>query len=174
MSRFPFSVCKTCCAKLCVTTLINTTTAQYNASKSAFTSLSETLRLELAPLDVRVVTVMAGGVNTKIFDNCPGPEKLPPTSPYLSIEKYLAEKPGWDEMAPETFAERVVNDVLRGATGKIWHGNSSATVRYAGPVLPQFIIVGLEGMRCLMIKLIRWQDRLMVAKGRGLQHMTKH
>lgn len=124
------------------------TAAQYNASKSAFTSLSETLRLELAPLGVRVVTVMAGGVNTKIFDNCPGPESLPPTSPYVSVEKYLAEKPEWEEMAPETFAERVVNDVVRGAKGKIWHGDSSATVRYAGPILPQFIIVGSRLHAC--------------------------
>lgn len=47
--------------------------------------MSETLRCELAPLNVRVITVVAGYVHTNIFDNASPPE-LPPQSLYHAAE----------------------------------------------------------------------------------------
>ena len=38
----------------------------YNASKAALHSYSDTLRLELAPFDVRVLVVVTGGVKSRI------------------------------------------------------------------------------------------------------------
>lgn len=60
--------------------------------------LSETLRLELAPLNVRVITLMAGNVQSNIGDNGAPPQKLPPSSHYLPIEKHIAEKSEWADM----------------------------------------------------------------------------
>ena len=39
----------------------------YNASKAASNLLSETLRLELAPFGVQVITVVTGVINTQFF-----------------------------------------------------------------------------------------------------------
>ncbi|PGH12464.1 hypothetical protein AJ79_04301 [Helicocarpus griseus UAMH5409] len=45
--------------------------AFYNSSKSAARMYSEFLRLEMAPLGVKVVTVMTGVVDTNMIVNCP-------------------------------------------------------------------------------------------------------
>src|SRR5437870_3664193 len=41
--------------------------ANYNASKAAVTSYSDTLRLELAPLGIKVVTLFMGEVSTGLM-----------------------------------------------------------------------------------------------------------
>ena len=41
----------------------------YNSSKSAAAKLSQTMRLELAPFNVKVVTLYAGGLQSKLWDN---------------------------------------------------------------------------------------------------------
>jgi 1-acylglycerone phosphate reductase len=107
------------------------------------TILSETMRLELAPLNVRVITLVAGGTKSNISDNGPPPESLPPTSPYLAVEKHIAKNVDFKQMPTETFAELVVDDVMRGTTGKVWHGVGSKTIRYAAPLMPQWIFVSL-------------------------------
>ncbi|KAE8327217.1 hypothetical protein BDV39DRAFT_215154 [Aspergillus sergii] len=58
----------------------------YSSSRSAGTRISETLRLEMAPLGVRVVTVILGGVQTSGNDpkNIADLE-LPPSSHYRKI-----------------------------------------------------------------------------------------
>ncbi|TLD19745.1 hypothetical protein PspLS_09332 [Pyricularia sp. CBS 133598] len=62
----------------------------YNSSKAAVTTLSETLRLEMAPLGVRVITAMVGVVGTRIFRH--GDEfSLPPGSRYKSVEKEIGK-----------------------------------------------------------------------------------
>lgn len=53
--------------------------AFYNASKAAIQAYGESLRLEMAPLNVKVTTVMTGVVATNIFANHPDP-KLPEDS----------------------------------------------------------------------------------------------
>jgi 1-acylglycerone phosphate reductase len=116
-------------------------TAQYNASKAAITSLSETMRLELAPLNVRVVTLMAGGTKSNMAANCPPPPSLPSTSRYLPIESLIAKSPQWPQMPTDEFAESVVGDVLRGITGKMWYGEPKGLVRWIFPIMPQWMLV---------------------------------
>src|SRR4051812_17639307 len=43
----------------------------YNASKAAIAMLTNQLRLELAPFDVKVILEITGGVKTNFFDNQP-------------------------------------------------------------------------------------------------------
>ncbi|KAK5204323.1 NADPH-dependent 1-acyl dihydroxyacetone phosphate reductase [Exophiala xenobiotica] len=114
-------------------------TAVYNASKAAIHMLDETLRIELAPLNVKILTVVTGSIKTNIQQNSPKPQ-LPPTSRYRAVEKYL-EKSWNDEIdhgacTPESFAQKVVGDVLGGATGKIWRGTHASTTRYVRYFMP--------------------------------------
>lgn len=63
-------------------------TSAYNASKAALTQYSETLRLELEPLGIRVLTVLAGQVATKL----PQVPQLDDGSFYKGLEPALADR----------------------------------------------------------------------------------
>jgi 1-acylglycerone phosphate reductase len=98
------------------------------------------MRLELAPLNVRVITLMASSTKSNIDTNCP-PESLPQTSRYISIKEHIKKTPQWSQMPTEKFAESVVSDVLRGVKGKIWYGEPKGIMRWVFPVLPQWLLV---------------------------------
>jgi 1-acylglycerone phosphate reductase len=107
--------------------------AQYNATKAAVSSYSDTLRLELAPLGIKVVTVFMGVVSTRITD--PEKIKLGPDSLYKDLENGLKERSRnhlRDGMKPEEFAKQVASEVLRSsALGKsehLWKGGSATLV----------------------------------------------
>lgn len=118
----------------------------YSASKAAFTIASETLRLELAPLDVKLVTVMTGYIDTKFFDNAPE-FHLPPNSLYKPVESNIADAgPGKNKvkkMDVDVFAERVVKDILRGTSGPIWRGSMSSVCKFVASYVPTFLLVSL-------------------------------
>ncbi|ROV97082.1 hypothetical protein VMCG_07541 [Cytospora schulzeri] len=59
----------------------------YNSSKAAVTHLSETFRIELAPLGVRVVTAMVGSVDTQIYQKYD--VTMPAESWYKPIEPFI-------------------------------------------------------------------------------------
>ena len=63
-------------------------TAAYNSSKAALAQWSETLRLELEPLGIRVVTVVTGQVGS----NLPNAPKFESDSIYKPLEAQLAER----------------------------------------------------------------------------------
>ncbi|KFG80768.1 short-chain dehydrogenase/reductase [Metarhizium anisopliae] len=56
----------------------------YNASKAALDSLSKQMRIELAPFDIRVVHVNAGGIQSDFLSHAAGPKGLPDKSPYYA------------------------------------------------------------------------------------------
>lgn len=58
----------------------------YNASKAAMRALSETLRVELMPFDVKVITVITGIVRTRLFQNLVAKSSLPNNSLYMPIK----------------------------------------------------------------------------------------
>jgi 1-acylglycerone phosphate reductase len=118
----------------------------YGASKSALTEVSETLRLEMAPFGVSVVTIITGAVESNIMSN--GPEfDLPSGSVFASVaDNISALAKGKDgtaksRMKSKDYAERVVGDILKGSTGKIWRGGMATMVRYASAYAPAFITV---------------------------------
>jgi NAD(P)-dependent dehydrogenase (short-subunit alcohol dehydrogenase family) len=94
----------------------------YTSSKAALTQAGEAWRLELAPLGVRVITLMTGGVATNFTGNIPALE-LPKSSYYLGVEDVIrqqqSQKPEDIPMStkPEDFAQEVLRLVERGATG---------------------------------------------------------
>ncbi|KAJ3548354.1 hypothetical protein NM208_g1052 [Fusarium decemcellulare] len=124
--------------------------SMYNASKAAGNHFSEVLRLELAPLDVKVVTVIVGSIHTNLMRNSHTPQ-LPPTSQYLAAEKCFENfRNGvreYNVSEAEELAQSVVGDVLNGATGKIWRGANSSKTRWASHLLPTSMLdnILLEG-----------------------------
>ncbi|KAK6078939.1 IBR finger domain protein (short-chain dehydrogenase) [Seiridium cupressi] len=104
----------------------------YNSSKAAVTFLSETLRIELSPLGVHVVTAMVGEIETEFYGKGAS-FALPPGSHYKPAEAII-RKQGLGEMQTnnekaEVTASNLVKDVLSGRTGKVWRGGVAGTVK---------------------------------------------
>ncbi|KAI8952713.1 putative short-chain dehydrogenases/reductase [Xylaria longipes] len=104
----------------------------YNSSRAATTALSETLRLEIAHLGVRVVTVILGAVETS--GNSPsnkGDIELPANSHYQKIRdvinQYHKGLVFTKKQNVDVAANNVVNDTLKGGGIFIWRGESSTT-----------------------------------------------
>ncbi|PLB52011.1 oxidoreductase [Aspergillus steynii IBT 23096] len=117
--------------------------AFYNSSKAAVLSYSETLRLELAPLDVKVITVMSGVVRTNIFSNHPE-ANLADTSPWKPAEQVLIDTAAGSMVDGATprgvFARRVVDDVLGDKTGLTWVGKMSSVAWWMAGFAPKWLL----------------------------------
>lgn len=61
----------------------------YCASKSALHSLSDALRMELAPFNIRVITFQPGGVRTRFGDTAGDTVQLQKGSRYAGIRQYI-------------------------------------------------------------------------------------
>ncbi|KAI1284108.1 putative short-chain dehydrogenase/reductase [Xylaria sp. FL0933] len=131
----------------------------YTTAKAAIKQLSETMRIEMEPLGVRVVTAIIGGVQTNFFHNALNePFQLPENSYYKPIEKLLEdERAGKHALQGENVevtARNIVNDVLDGANGCIWRGAKSTEAKWLTWLLPtwalEWIVTrsrGLEELR---------------------------
>ncbi len=110
----------------------------YNASKAALHAYSNTLRVEMEPLGVKVITVVTGGVKSRISRVG---RVLPEESFYGGLDGQYQRRQGHSQegaMANEDYARSVVEQVLPG-TGPwpwrwlmrdarkrwIWEGNKS-------------------------------------------------
>ncbi|KAE8147353.1 hypothetical protein BDV25DRAFT_142854 [Aspergillus avenaceus] len=113
--------------------------AFHAASKAAVKTYSETLRLEMAPLGVKVVTLMTGAVGTRLFANCADSE-LPVDSLYTSASKEIDDMAAGSLLAnhvtASVYAKRVVNDVMKGASGMVWRGKFATTDWFLGTFFP--------------------------------------
>ncbi|PVH96475.1 NAD(P)-binding protein [Periconia macrospinosa] len=118
----------------------------YTSSKAAFTTLSETLRLELAPLGVSGVTIMVGTVDSKFHDN-EGAFELPKegkTSLYAPVEAQIGE---WASgratpkgVSAEEFVKMILGDVVaENAGGVVWKGPFSGSMKWMFRVAPGFV-----------------------------------
>ncbi|OBT39596.1 hypothetical protein VE00_10798 [Pseudogymnoascus sp. WSF 3629] len=111
----------------------------YNSSKAATTFVSETLKMELAPLGVRVVTAMVGAMGTQLYD---GHEvSLPPDSYYKSIEETIKKQSRGEMQAPfnepvDITARSLVKDTLSGRRGQIWRGGEAGRASILSWLVP--------------------------------------
>ncbi|KAH2351100.1 hypothetical protein KXW91_001901 [Aspergillus fumigatus] len=120
----------------------------YSSSKAAVMQISETLRLELAPLGVGVVCLMVGTVSTSFHENEPR-VVLPAGSRYAAIRDVIAQwatgQSGPKGCSVEEFAESIVDDVLgasgSGSGGLVWKGPNSAAVRILSRWCPVWLLV---------------------------------
>ncbi|ROV87981.1 hypothetical protein VPNG_10339 [Cytospora leucostoma] len=121
----------------------------YASSKAALVNLSETLRLELSPFGVSVLTVLVGIVDSHFNANDTALNetgfKLPPDSRYAAIEDIIA---GWasGESKPkgitaEQLAELLVGDLVGdGKSGLVWKGPNASAIRFATKWFPDSLM----------------------------------
>jgi 1-acylglycerone phosphate reductase len=113
----------------------------YNASKAALHAYANTLRVEMAPFGVSVITIVTGGVKSRIARTA---RALPEVSLYADVEEEYQGRLTHSQMgamANEDYANSVVRQVLPGAgpwpwrwilkdarKRWIWQGNKSWVV----------------------------------------------
>lgn len=88
----------------------------YNASKAALTAFGNTLRVELAPLGVTVVTILTGSVRSQLFSNTNAASKIPEGSLYFPLKSRIEKQDFLDGMkwtSTEDYARQVVSDLLK-------------------------------------------------------------
>ncbi|KAL3469076.1 hypothetical protein BJX99DRAFT_265526 [Aspergillus californicus] len=115
----------------------------YASSKRSLEVYADTLRLELAPFNVRVLTVVTGAVHSQgqaHFDNyC-----VPDDSLYKPIEGTIGLRAqGQDGYAREDltkYSETVVGEIVKVKAGKLWCGAGGGTARIVTGLLPGFVL----------------------------------
>ncbi|KAK0758053.1 hypothetical protein N5P37_009351 [Trichoderma harzianum] len=106
--------------------------ASYNASKAALHHYSNTLRLEMSPFNVKVLTVISGEVGTNILKNDVH-RKLPEGSYYSPL---AAEFEDHVQRTPKTtsrfeYASNVVSQSLRSSPAAwFWTGSATGIIRF--------------------------------------------
>lgn len=112
----------------------------YNSSKAAETMMSETMRIELEPLGVRVMTVMLGQVSTQMYANTPT-FRLPEGSPYEKIAAAITSSSkgelNHNNEPAIVVARNLVRDAISGRRGQIWRGGLAGTVYLSLWLLPK-------------------------------------
>jgi 1-acylglycerone phosphate reductase len=108
--------------------------AAYNASKAAVASYSDTLRIELEPLGIKVVTLFMGEVATNLMS--PDNITFKDGSIYIDLLEKTRErsrKHGKDSMAPNEFAKQVVDQIVKKSPGLgkgdyVWKGTNAGII----------------------------------------------
>jgi short-subunit dehydrogenase len=106
----------------------------YNATKAAVRSLTDQMRLEFSPWDVKAILVVTGGVRTKFIENLPGGTRLPKGSLYYPAKEEIeAVMSGAmienDAMDVDDYAKAVVANALKShPTKHQWVGSSAGLV----------------------------------------------
>ncbi|KAI1331528.1 short-chain dehydrogenase/reductase [Xylariaceae sp. FL0255] len=97
----------------------------YNASKAAVECWAGSVRKELAPLGVRVVTIKTGSVRSDLFKNAP-PTKLPEDSLYQPAKEFIEGRKMLESggfIDADIYARNVVDELLRPRVKHvIWQG----------------------------------------------------
>lgn len=119
----------------------------YAASKRSLEIISETLRLELKPFGVQVLSIVTGAVQSQgqtYFEDF----ELPKDSIYKSIEGNIkARANGSDGVKREptdVYAKTVADDILARKSGKVWRGANAGGVKFSTAWLPQSMMVSFE------------------------------
>ncbi len=101
----------------------------YCSSKAAVHSLSDALRMELAPFGIEVVTIQPGGVRSAFGDHAETAIRLPVDSVYRPVEKWIRARAqaGQRGATPvESFVVPVVDSLLREAPPAIIRGGKNS------------------------------------------------
>ena len=104
-------------------------TGAYCSSKAALHSLTDALRIEVAPLGIRVITVQPGGVKSSFGDNAEEGLTLPEGSLYqqLSDGIHARAQAGQQDATPtEKFVGPVVDKLLRANPPTIIRGGAGS------------------------------------------------
>lgn len=102
----------------------------YCSSKAAVHSLSDALRMELAPFGIQVVTVQPGGVRSAFGDHAEEAIQLPQDSVYQPVEQGIRDRAqaGQKGATPvQDFIVPVVEHLLRDSPPAIIRGGAGST-----------------------------------------------
>jgi len=110
----------------------------YNASKAAVHQYGDTLRLELKPFGVQVITIVTGGVKSNIATHN---KDIAPESLYsLMRDEYEAKRKGMSQKGAtptDEFAQYVVRRTLKPRPRPwIWGGGSSFLIWFLTSLVP--------------------------------------
>lgn len=123
----------------------------YGSSKAAVKMATDTLRVEMKPFGVTVLTGMVAQVASRFHDNIVEPV-LPDGSIYKPAEKEIkaSSTPGQGvtakhDMPQEIFAERFAQDILNARSGgPIWRGGMASVCKWTSALLPTFAMVSFK------------------------------
>lgn len=111
----------------------------YNATKAAVSAYSDTLRLELSPLGIRVVTLFMGEVSTNL--RSADTINFGPQSIYADVESKVKERTehsAKSSITPDAFAKQVVAKVLGdNSVNYIWKGTNAFIVWLLNAIGPR-------------------------------------
>lgn len=140
----------------------------YSASKRSIEIMADTLRHEVQPFGVTVNMIVTGAVVSK-GQTYFGDYALPENSLYKSIESTIAARArgedGLTRMPTADYAAAVVDEIVKGESGKFWYGDYAEGLKYAWtPQVPPEVLVSLRKlMNNKMSSLIkagcRWRPR---------------
>lgn len=102
----------------------------YCASKAALHALSDAMRMELAPLGVRVVTLEPGGISSQFGATGQTLVNLPPESPYQPIASFVLARAKASQrgaMPVEDFARGVALHLLQAEPAAIYRSGAQST-----------------------------------------------
>lgn len=102
----------------------------YCASKAALHALSDAMRMELAPLGLRVVTVQPGGIASKFGSNAETQVSLPAGSPYQPIAAHIRGRAQASQQGAtpvDLFAREVADHLLDPQAGPILRTGHQST-----------------------------------------------
>ena len=136
----------------------------YNASKAALHSYTNCLRVELAPLGVRVVLVYTGGVQSRIARI---ERELPKDSLYIPAnEGYIKRMSHTQQNAMDTdvYAKSVVNQLLKKKPKPwIWEGSYIWLMWFFWTCMPKTFLDGLF-TNMFMLNKLSWSQAVMKIK----------
>ncbi|KAK7038401.1 short chain dehydrogenase reductase [Favolaschia claudopus] len=111
----------------------------YNASKAALHSFSDTLRVELEPFNIRVVTTVTNSVKSNIFK----PTRFPDDSLYKSLEHAFNERHAEINKTAVTgdkYARQLVAETLKtNPPTYSWGGSSAGALWFLVSFFPRWV-----------------------------------
>ena len=110
----------------------------YCSTKAAVTSFSDTLRMELAPFGIQVITVQPGGIKSNLSDNADKELERFKKTPYGPIQDFIVERAhtSQENATPaEDFAKKLVDKLAREKTPNFIRLGKGSTLL---PLLPNF------------------------------------
>jgi NAD(P)-dependent dehydrogenase (short-subunit alcohol dehydrogenase family) len=113
--------------------------AAYCSSKAAVHSLTDALRMELAPFGIHVVSIQPGGVRSSFGEHAEAAVRLPQDSLYKPVERGIrarAQAGQQGAMPADVFAVPVVEALLRSSPPRVIRGGTNS-VRL--PLLKQLL-----------------------------------
>ncbi|KAF2656417.1 NAD(P)-binding protein [Lophiostoma macrostomum CBS 122681] len=121
----------------------------YAGAKIAIETMAETLRLEIAPFGVDVITIVTGAVKSMGHSHFED-HKLPEGSLYAAIASTVKDraqgKDGIPRMEAEEYAQEVVQAIIEQRAGKFWYGQNADLVKDGTTNTAVSQVIGDAGM----------------------------